>query len=164
MTIKQKIEESSREAPIKSPSHARSISASWSSLRRSPSRLVHLRPSYPRSSSSSEDSSRDTSRDSFSDDAAPHIDQPFKDGRRRKICHACNHLFGEHEHVEICNSCCFERPAGCRDCNWTGWGTCTACAGQHCTIESRPFAAGYRRVPVTGEGQQTPRQAYFGLK
>lgn len=158
MTIKQKIEESSREAPTKSPSHGRSFSG-WSSSRRSSFRLGHLRTSYPRSSSSSEDSSRS----SLSDDA-PHIDQPFKDGRRRKICHACNQLFGEHDHVEICNSCCFERPAGCRECNWTGWGRCGDCAGQDRSIESRPFAAGYRRVPLTSDGQLNPREAYFGMR
>lgn len=148
VTIKQKILESSLRQPLPGAS----------STRRPTSRLSHFINSSPRSSSS-EDSSH-----SCQSDDIPYIDQPFKDGRRRKICHACNLPFGEEEEVDICDSCCFERPAGCRNCNWTGWGRCSTCVGHNHAITSRPFASGFTRVPFVGEGQEKRRLGSWGLR
>lgn len=148
MTIKQKIQESSLIQPFPRDS----------SSRRSTSRLSYLINSSPRSSSS-----QDSSHSSPSDDA-PYIDQPFRDGRRRKICHACNLPFGEEEEVDICDGCCFERPVGCRSCNWTGWGKCSACAGHDCAMASRPFAAGFTRVTFAGEEKGKHRLRSWGLQ
>lgn len=146
MTIKQKIMESSRDPPFKSP-------------KRSTSRISYLRNTSPRSSSSSEDSSRGRSSDDV-----PYVDRPFKDGRRRKICHACYQPFGEHEPVEICAGCCFERPTGCRDCNWTGWGKCSACVGHYPTVGATPFATGFTRAPLVGSDGQKHRLRSWGLR
>lgn len=162
MTIKQKIMESSKDPPYPN------------GHKRSTSRISYLiNPSPRRTSSSSEDSARSPSPDGD----VPYVDQPFRDGRRRKICHACNEPFGEREPVDICGGCCFERPAGCRDCNWTGWGRCAACRGRPAddddgphatTIEgARPFATGFTRALLVGRGgeqQHGPRTGSWGLK
>lgn len=137
MTIKQKIMESSRNPPFQSH-------------KRSSSRISYLRNSSPRSSSSSDD--------------VPYVDQPYKDGRRRKICHACYQPFGEYEQVDICDGCCFERPAGCRECNWTGWGRCSACAGQDHAMGATPFATGFTVAPLLGSDGQRHRLRSWGLR
>lgn len=147
MTIKQKIMESSRDPPSKS-------------RKRSSSRISYLRNTSPRSSSSSEDSAR-----SLSSDDVPYVDQPFRDGRRRKICHACYQPFGEHERVDICAGCCFERPAGCRECNWTGWARCAACVGHDpAAVGATPFATGFTRAPLVGGEGQRHRLRSWGLR
>lgn len=158
MTIKQKIMESSRDPPF------------VDGRKRSSSRFSYLSSSTAsnRNSSSSEASSLC--------DGPPRVDQPFRDGRRRKICHACYRPFGDAEHVEICTGCCFERPAGCRACNWTGWARCSACEGGEvqesqrprgrAVVGARPFAAGFMRAPLAGrtsEDQGRPSRSW-GLR